>query len=64
VSLCSLKSCPFCRGKDEDDSLDIEWETEGGGRAAAWWWVECDCGARGPLAETSDAARVLWNQRA
>jgi len=65
-----LLPCPFCGGTEGafgTDSLDMEWESRDGSHDGLplWWWVACDCGARGPSVEASiDGARAAWNRRA
>lgn len=52
----STKSCPFCGGVDTACFIIDEVKNR--------WWVECDCGAKGPPEESRDDARATWNVRA
>ena len=67
--MANLLPCPFCGGADVglSDNEDKEWY-------ANTWWVQCDCGARGPNQfddrppRTDDECKAdaiaAWNQRA
>ena len=52
----TMKPCPFCGASG--DKLNIDEHRLGG-----YMYVWCDCGARGPRANTKVRARDLWNIR-
>jgi Lar family restriction alleviation protein len=51
-----VKPCPHCGGTDTACAI----VDEDNGR----YWVECFCGARGPVTEALKDARPEWNRRA
>lgn len=50
-------SCPHCRGKYPQLSLATS-----DGRDTGPFWVECNCGFKGPSADSSDEALALWDE--
>ena len=53
--------CPFCGS----EIGPINFGTTGYGVGRPWWRWNCyDCHASGPMAETVEAAKALWNRRA
>lgn len=59
--MSELLPCPFCGGTDEADKIDVEYEDD---TSNLIWWMACDCGARGPVADNIEKARKAWNKRA
>ncbi len=51
----AVKPCPHCGGTDTACAI----VDEDSGR----YWVECVCGARGPVTEALKDARPAWNRR-
>jgi len=47
----TLLPCPFCGGTPYVNDNDI------------WTYMECECGAQGPQADTKAEAREVWNTR-
>ena len=47
----TLLPCPFCGGTPYVNDNDI------------WTYMECECGAQGPQADTKAEAREVWNSR-
>lgn len=56
-----ILACPFCGSEIGPISVG-----RAGYGAGNWRWkINCDtCGTSGPMAETVEAARNLWNRRA
>ena len=58
LALPYMEPCPFC-GKSEHLSVD-----KGRAEGEKYFYVRCDCDARGPTEMTESAAVVEWNKRA
>lgn len=56
----ALKPCPFCHdGMQDQDLIDRPKKSYGQGA----YWIRCECGARGPVADDSNEAAEFWNRR-
>jgi hypothetical protein len=51
-----MKCCPFCKSPDV-----FVWECEDTSVGCSTYWVECECGARGPISEYKEGAELYWN---
>jgi hypothetical protein len=58
----SLIPCPWC-ANDGDRGIASDERFDAWGAPAIVWFVECECGARGPSAESPAQAEELWNKR-
>lgn len=55
-----LENCPWCRNPESDRDVMFEDLTVFGETYRAWFG-ECECGARGPHADSAELAIIEYN---